>query len=76
MEKPKKNSDLGLCSPYEHQKSYDDGYDSGLDDYEAYNKWVIEPVVEVFEKHKKPHSMYPCSEIWKAIQETIQRSRM
>jgi len=54
-------------------------YNDAIDDSEAYNKWVLQPVVEVFEKYRtteglryKPRIMM---DIWKAIQETIQRSR-
>jgi len=58
---------------------YDKGYNHCHGEFETYNKWVLEPVVEVFEKYKtteglryKPRIMM---DIWKAIQETIQRSR-
>ena len=75
MEKPKR---LLL---EENQQGYSDiqWHNKAIDDYEAYNKWVLQPVVEVFEKYRtteglryKPRIMM---DIWKAIQETIQRSR-
>ena len=78
MEKPKR---LLL---EENQQGYSDiqWHNKAIDDYEAYNKWVLQPVVEVFEKYKDalsaPRYMMKLKfveDMWKAIQETINRSR-
>ena len=64
---------------------YGYGYNQAIEKSEAYNKWVLEPVVGVFEKYKDSNLGF-CDyyegqtdeiikESWNAIQKTIKRSK-
>jgi len=51
-----------------------------VDEIEAYHKWVLEPIVEVFEKYKEDNKADKLDAdvikymSWQAIQETLKRS--
>jgi len=87
MKKPEKKKVVrAITSQMLENRFVNEGYNYCVDDYEAFHKHVMEPLVEVYEDIEKQHDhlmLYGAKELliqmaekyWNAIQEALKRSK-